>query len=81
MVVAIQYKDLKRPPEDAQMTNQAVMNNPHATLTNAPLLPIGIPPQRMLTPEPRRERSLLEWVHDGVGRAEELLEDDPHSCV
>ena len=31
---------------------------------NAALLASGIPPQHVLSPEPRAERSLLEWVVD-----------------
>jgi len=33
----------------------------------------------MLTAEPWRDRTLLERIHDSVGRSEELLEDDVHS--
>lgn len=49
------------------------------SLTNAALLSTGIPPQGMLPTEPRRKRTLLVRVHDGIWWSEELLKDDPHS--
>ena len=35
----------------------------------------------MLATEARGEGTLLEWIHDGIWRSEELFEDDPHSCT
>lgn len=41
--------------------------------TNTPLLAVGIPSKSVFTTESRRDRSLLEWVHNGVRWSEELL--------
>ncbi len=35
----------------------------------------------MLAAETGRQRALLERVHDGVRRAEKVLQYDPHACV
>ena len=49
-------------------------------LTNATLLAAWVSAQGMFTAEARGERPLLERIHDGVWRAEELLQYDPHAC-
>jgi hypothetical protein len=48
-------------------------------LTDTPFLPAWVPAQSMFTAEARRKRTLLERIHDGIGRSEELFEDYPHS--
>ena len=50
-------------------------------LTDTSFLPAWVPTQCVFTTEARRKRALFERIHDGIGRSEELLEDDPHSCT
>lgn len=49
--------------------------------TDASLLSVGIPSQRVLTAESGRQGTLFKGVHDGVWLAEELLQNNPHSCT
>lgn len=50
-------------------------------LTNTALLAVRVPAQGVLATETRRQRALLERVHDRVGVTEELLEHDPSACM
>jgi hypothetical protein len=50
------------------------------TRTDAALLARRVAPEGVLAPESRRDGTLLKGVNDGVGRAEDLLKDDPEAC-
>ncbi len=47
---------------------------------NAALLARRVAAQGVLAAEPGRDGALLKRVHDGVGRAEELLQHDVHAA-
>ena len=55
------------------------IGNQEQARTDAALFTARVSTESVLSAEARGKRPLLEGIHDGVGRTEELLQHEPHA--